>query len=52
VTHDQAIMINVAATIAPGEAPKLSFQVDPAHNAASGQGATEWGRMVWKNMLG
>ncbi len=52
VTHDQAIMINVGATIVPGEAPKLSFEVDPAHNAASGKGANDWGRMMWKNMLG
>ena len=52
VTHDEAIMISVGATIVPGEAPKLSFQVDPAHNKASGTGAVEWGRTVWNNMLG
>jgi NADH dehydrogenase FAD-containing subunit len=52
VTHDEAIMISVGATVVPGEAPKLSFQVDPAHNRASGQGAVEWGRTVWHNMLG
>lgn len=52
VTHDEAIMISVGATLSPGEPPKLSFQVDPAHNKASGQGAVEWGRTVWNNMLG
>lgn len=52
VTHDAAIMINVGATFTPGEAPKLNFQVDPVHSAASGQGAVEWGRMMWNNMLG
>ncbi|MDP3085568.1 MAG: hypothetical protein Q8N44_18010, partial [Rubrivivax sp.] len=52
VTHDEAIMISVGSTVAPGEAPKLSFQVDPKHNAASGKAAFEWGRTMWKNMLG
>jgi sulfide dehydrogenase [flavocytochrome c] flavoprotein subunit len=52
VTHDEAIMINVGATILPGEAPKLNFQVDEVHSAASGKGATDWGRMMWNNMLG
>ncbi|MDP1648628.1 MAG: hypothetical protein Q8M01_10570 [Rubrivivax sp.] len=45
-------MIGVASTVTPGEPPKLSFQVDPKHNAASGQAAVEWGRTMWKNMLG
>lgn len=52
VTHDEAVMINVGATFTPGEAPKLSFQVDEVHSAASGQGAVEWGKVMWNNMLG
>jgi sulfide dehydrogenase [flavocytochrome c] flavoprotein chain len=52
VTHDQAIMINVGASVVPGAPPKLSFQVDPAHNAASGKGAADWGRTMWNHMLG
>ena len=52
VTHDQAAMINVAATLTPGQPPKLAFQVDPEHNAASGKGSMEWGRQMWGNMLG
>lgn len=52
VTHDEAIMISVNSTVSPGEAPKLSFQVDPKHNAASGQAAMEWGRSMWNSMLG
>jgi hypothetical protein len=30
----------------------MSFQVDPETNAASSQGAAEWGRTMWNNMLG
>ncbi|MBX3635201.1 MAG: NAD(P)/FAD-dependent oxidoreductase [Rubrivivax sp.] len=52
VTHDEAIMISVGATIVPGEAPKLGIQVDAVHNKASGTGAVEWGRTMWNNMLG
>lgn len=53
VTHDEAIMINVGGTWAPdGAPPKLNFQVDPQHNAASGRGAVDWGRTMWNNMLG
>jgi sulfide dehydrogenase [flavocytochrome c] flavoprotein chain len=51
-SHDKAIMISVGATIVPGEAPKMSFQVDPEANTASSQGAAEWGRTMWNNMLG
>ena len=51
-SHDKAIMISVGATVAPGEAPKMSFQIDPEANTASSQGATAWGRTMWKNMLG
>ena len=51
VTHDEAIMINVGATFIPGQAPKLSFQVDAVHSSGSGKGAVEWGRMMWNNML-
>lgn len=52
VTHDQAIMINVVATMEPGQPPKSVFNVDPEHNAASGKGSMEWGRQMWSNMLG
>ena len=51
-SHDKAIMISVGSSVLPGEAPKMSFQVDPEANTASSQGATEWGRTMWKNMLG
>jgi len=51
VTHDEAIMINVGATVIPGQAPKLNFQVDEVHSTGSGTGAVEWGRMMWNNML-
>ncbi|WP_162910948.1 FAD-dependent oxidoreductase [Azohydromonas sediminis] len=52
VTHNEAIMINVAASVEPGQAPKLSFQVDPKHSLASGQGAQQWGESMWNQMLG
>lgn len=52
VTHDEAIMINVGASVGAEGPPKLSFSVDPAHNAASGKGAVDWGRMMWGHMLG
>ena len=52
VTHDEAIMINVTGTIVQGQAPQLKMQVDPRHNAASGQAAFDWGRSMWNNMLG
>jgi NADPH-dependent 2,4-dienoyl-CoA reductase/sulfur reductase-like enzyme len=52
VTHDEAIMISVGATVTPGAPPKMSFQIDPKHNRDSGVAAMEWGRTMWKNMLG
>ena len=52
VTHNEAIMINVSASVEAGKAPKLSFQVDPKHNLASGQGARQWGESMWNQMLG
>lgn len=52
VTHNEAIMINVSASVEPGQAPKLSFQVDPKHNLASGQGSQQWGESMWNQMLG
>lgn len=52
VTHNEAIMINVSASVEAGQAPKLSFQVDPKHNLASGQGAQQWGESMWNQMLG
>lgn len=52
VTHNEAININVRASVEPGQAPKLKFTVDPAHNARSGAGAVSWGNGMWKAMLG
>ena len=52
VTHKDAININVSSSVAPGEAPKLKFTVDPEHNARSGAAATSWGNGMWKAMLG
>lgn len=52
VTHKEAININVSSSVAPGEAPKLKFTVDPAHNARSGAAAMNWGAGMWKAMLG
>ena len=52
VTHKDAININVASSVAPGEAPKLKITVDPEHNARSGAAATSWGNGMWKAMLG
>lgn len=43
VTGRKAININVGSSVAPGEAPKLKFTVDPAHNARSGAAAMSWG---------
>lgn len=52
VTHKEAININVSASVAPGQAPKLKFTVDPQHNERSGAGAVSWGNGMWKAMLG
>ena len=52
VTHKEAININVTSSVAPGEAPKLKFTVDPEHNARSGAAAMSWGNGMWKAMLG
>lgn len=52
VTHDEAIMISVGATVTPGAPPKMGIDVDPKHNTASGAAAMEWGQTMWKNMLG
>lgn len=52
VTHTEAININVSSTVAPGEAPKLKFTVDPEHNARSGAAAIAWGSGMWNAMLG
>lgn len=52
VTHTEAININVSSTVAPGEAPKLKFTVDPEHNARSGAAAMAWGSGMWNAMLG
>jgi sulfide dehydrogenase [flavocytochrome c] flavoprotein chain len=52
VSESSAIMINVSASLEVGQAPKLSFQVDPQHNATSSKGSRDWGQMMWKSMLG
>lgn len=52
VTKTDAIMINVSASMEIGQPPKMSFDVDPQYNAASGKGAREWGDMMWRAMLG
>lgn len=52
VSETQAIMINVSASLQVGQPPKMSFQVDPEHNAASSKGARDWGQMMWRSMLG
>jgi len=52
VTHTDAININVASSVEPGQPPKLKFTVDPEHNARSGAAATSWGNGMWKAMLG
>ena len=52
VTHDRAIMIHVAAHLAPGEGPKLRFEVDPAPTRESSEAAFVWGRSMLQSMLG
>ncbi len=52
VTKDEAIMINVSASVEVGQPPKMKFDVDPQYNAASGKGAREWGESMWRAMLG
>ncbi len=52
ITKEEAININVTTSIAPGEAPKMKFTVDPLHNRASGTSAKNWGQAMWKAMLG
>jgi sulfide dehydrogenase [flavocytochrome c] flavoprotein subunit len=52
VSTSSAIMINVTGSIEIGQPPKLSYQVDPAHNASSSKGAHEWGNQMWNSMLG
>lgn len=52
VSSTSAIMINVTGSIEVGQPPKLSYQVDPAHNANSSKGAHEWGHLMWNSMLG
>lgn len=52
VTEKEAINITVTASVAPGEAPKIDFSVDPAHNAKSGAAAREWASGIWNAMLG
>jgi NADPH-dependent 2,4-dienoyl-CoA reductase/sulfur reductase-like enzyme len=51
-THDKAIMIGVSANVAPGEEAKVRLQVDPHANVDSGTAAMEWGRGIWRGMLG
>lgn len=52
VTKDDAIMINVSASVEVGQPPKMKFEVDPQYNSASGKGAREWGESMWRSMLG
>jgi NADH dehydrogenase FAD-containing subunit len=52
VSTSLAIMINVNASVAVGDPPKIKYQVDPAANAASSKGAMDWGRNMWNAMLG
>ena len=51
-SHDEAINVNVVTTMAPGEAPKLRFTVDPQPSARSGSASWSWARGVWRAMLG
>jgi len=48
----EAIGIHVATSWEPGGPPKLQFKVDPARNAAAGDGAMQWGRSMWNAMFG
>lgn len=52
VTKNDAIMINVSASMEIGQPPKMQFNVDPQYNPASGKGAREWGESMWRSMLG
>lgn len=52
VTKNDAIMINVTASIQIGQPPKMQLNVDPQYNPASGKGAREWGESMWRSMLG
>lgn len=48
----EAIGIHVATSWESGSPPKLQFKVDPARNAAAGDGAMQWGRSMWNAMFG
>ena len=53
VSKEEAIMISVSSEVVVGQAaPKLTFNVDPQHNPASGRGTREWGLAMWNAMLG
>lgn len=52
VTKNDAIMINVSASMEIGQPPKMQFNVDPQYNAESGKGAREWSESMWRAMLG
>lgn len=52
VTHDAAVNINVTASVAPGHPPQMKFTVDPEHNRSSAASAMNWGRGMWRQMLG
>ncbi|MCZ7566172.1 MAG: NAD(P)/FAD-dependent oxidoreductase [Burkholderiales bacterium] len=52
VSTSLAIMINVTSSVVVGDPPKVSYEVDPAANAASSKGAMDWGRDMWNAMLG
>lgn len=52
VTHDRAIMISVESSFVPGEGAKSRFHVDPAPSRESSEAAMNWGRSMWRSMLG
>ncbi|WP_029462793.1 FAD-dependent oxidoreductase [Serpentinimonas barnesii] len=52
VNEKSAIMVNVSASMQIGQAARLSFEVDPQHNARSKQGSLEWAQLMWGTMLG
>lgn len=52
VSRTHAIMVNVTGSIEFGQPPQLRYQVDPEHNTASSKAAMDWGRDMWRSMLG
>ncbi len=52
VSTSLAIMINVNASVAVGDPPKIRYEVDQTANATSSKGAIDWGNSIWHAMLG